>query len=47
MARIDLIQTEAASAEVNEIYEKTLRDEDIDFSDSPKLGPDFFANAII
>ncbi len=24
-----------------------MRDEDIDFSDSPKLGPDFFANAII
>lgn len=24
-----------------------LRDEDIDFSDSPELGPDFFANAII
>jgi len=24
-----------------------LRDEDIDFSDSPKLGPDFFANAIL
>jgi uncharacterized protein (DUF4415 family) len=24
-----------------------MRDEDIDFSDIPKLGPDFFANAII
>lgn len=24
-----------------------LRDEDIDLSDSPELGPDFFANAII
>ena len=24
-----------------------MRDEDIDFSDSPELGPDFFANAII
>ena len=24
-----------------------MRDEDIDFSDSPKLGPDFFANAIL
>ena len=24
-----------------------LRDEDIDFSDSPKLGPEFFAHAII
>jgi uncharacterized protein (DUF4415 family) len=24
-----------------------LRDEDIDFSDIPELGPDFFANAII
>jgi uncharacterized protein (DUF4415 family) len=24
-----------------------LRDEDIDFSDIPKLGPDFFAHAII
>ncbi len=24
-----------------------MRDEDIDLSDSPELGPDFFANAII
>jgi uncharacterized protein (DUF4415 family) len=24
-----------------------MRDEDIDYSDAPKLGPDFFANAII
>jgi uncharacterized protein (DUF4415 family) len=24
-----------------------MRDEDIDFSDAPELGPDFFANAII
>jgi uncharacterized protein (DUF4415 family) len=24
-----------------------LRDEDIDFSDIPKLGPEFFANAIV
>ena len=24
-----------------------LRDEDIDFSDIPKLGPEFFANAIL
>ncbi len=24
-----------------------MRDEDIDLSDSPKLGPDFFASAII
>jgi uncharacterized protein (DUF4415 family) len=24
-----------------------IRDEDIDFSDSPELGPDFFANAIL
>jgi uncharacterized protein (DUF4415 family) len=24
-----------------------MRDEDIDFSNSPKLGPDFFANAIL
>lgn len=24
-----------------------MRDEDIDFSDIPKLGPDFFSNAII
>jgi uncharacterized protein (DUF4415 family) len=24
-----------------------MRDEDIDFSDSPELGPDFFKNAII
>jgi uncharacterized protein (DUF4415 family) len=24
-----------------------MRDEDIDFSDIPKLGPDFFKNAII
>ena len=25
----------------------SLRDEDIDYSDIPKLGPDFFANAIL
>jgi uncharacterized protein (DUF4415 family) len=24
-----------------------LRDEDIDYSDAPKLGPDFFAHAIL
>jgi len=24
-----------------------MRDEDIDYSDIPKLGPDFFANAIL
>ncbi len=24
-----------------------MRDEDIDYSDAPKLGPDFFANAIL
>jgi uncharacterized protein (DUF4415 family) len=24
-----------------------MRDEDIDFSDAPELGPDFFANAIL
>jgi uncharacterized protein (DUF4415 family) len=24
-----------------------MRDEDIDYSDSPKLGPDFFARAIL
>ena len=24
-----------------------MKDEDIDYSDAPKLGPDFFANAII
>jgi len=24
-----------------------MRDEDIDFSDAPELGPDFFKNAII
>lgn len=24
-----------------------MRDKDIDFSDAPELGPDFFANAII
>jgi uncharacterized protein (DUF4415 family) len=25
----------------------SLRDEDIDYADIPKLGPDFFANAIL
>jgi uncharacterized protein (DUF4415 family) len=25
----------------------SMRDEDIDFSDSPRQGPDFFANAIL
>jgi uncharacterized protein (DUF4415 family) len=25
----------------------SLRDEDIDYSDIPRLGPDFFANAIL
>jgi uncharacterized protein (DUF4415 family) len=24
-----------------------MRDEDIDYSDNPKLGPEFFANAIL